>query len=69
MRKEINKEIKKLKKRDSKGNVQHMKAIYNTIRVLGKGDISRSTKLMNAQELQRFEKKVKISEMKGKKKT
>jgi hypothetical protein len=52
------KEIEKLKSRDSEGNVAHMKAIFNTIRVVGRGHIGKSIKLLNQNTFKSFQKKL-----------
>lgn len=39
--------VEKLKERDHRGNIAHMRAILNTIRVIGQGHAGQSTKLLH----------------------
>jgi hypothetical protein len=49
-------EIGKLRSRDSAARIEHMKAIYQTIRVIGKGSNSRSAQKMSRLEQKDFSK-------------
>ena len=67
--KQAEKAIERLVERDSKSNIAHLKAIYNTIRVLGKGNIRRSAKMLNDLASKNFEMMIKSKERKGEKKS